>query len=106
MFPIPNEDSQTSTLMGGWEFGVTVTSTHKDLAWELVTLMVEPKILGPWLVEHRLLPTQVAIGEGQSRIEASTLFPYYDEMISGIQLPGLDQIFRNNHKLLNILKKH
>jgi multiple sugar transport system substrate-binding protein len=35
-------------------------------------------------VEHRLLPTQVAIGEGQSRIEASTLFHYYDEMISGI----------------------
>jgi multiple sugar transport system substrate-binding protein len=88
MFPVPNEEGQTSTLMGGWEFSIPITSTHKDLAWKLVTLMVEPKILGPWLVEHRLLPTQVAIGEGQSRIEASTLFPYYDEMISGVQFAG------------------
>jgi hypothetical protein len=58
MFPVPNEDNQTSTLMGGWEFSIPITSTHKNLAWKLVTLMIEPKILGPWLVEHRLLPTQ------------------------------------------------
>jgi multiple sugar transport system substrate-binding protein len=50
--------------------------------------MVEPQILGPWLVEHRLLPTQVAIGEGESRIQASTSFPYYDEMISVIPFAG------------------
>jgi multiple sugar transport system substrate-binding protein len=88
MFPVPSEDNQTSTLMGGWEFSIPITSTHKDLAWELVTLMVEPKILAPWLVEHRLLPTQVAIGEGESRIQASTSFPYYDEMISVIPFAG------------------
>ncbi|MGB7634582.1 MAG: extracellular solute-binding protein, partial [Nitrososphaeraceae archaeon] len=88
MFPVPSEDNQTSTLMGGWEFSIPITSTHKDLAWKLLTLMLEPKILAPWLVEHRLLPTQVAIGEGDSRIEASTLFPYYDEMISVIPFAG------------------
>jgi multiple sugar transport system substrate-binding protein len=88
MFPVPSEDDKTSTLMGGWEFSIPITSTHKDLAWKLLTLMLEPKILAPWLVEHRLLPTQVAIGEGESRIEASTLFPYYDEMISVIPFAG------------------
>jgi multiple sugar transport system substrate-binding protein len=50
--------------------------------------MIEPKTLGPWLVEHRLLPTQVAIGEGESRIGTSTLFPYYEEMISVIPFAG------------------
>jgi multiple sugar transport system substrate-binding protein len=88
MFPVQSKDNQTSTLMGGWEFSIPITSPHKDLAWKLLTLMVEPKILAPWLVEHRLLPTQVAIGEGQTRIEASTLFPYYNEMISGIPSAG------------------
>jgi multiple sugar transport system substrate-binding protein len=88
MFPVPGEDTQTSTLMGGWEFSIPTTSTHKDLAWKLLTLMIEPKTLGPWLVEHRLLPTQVAIGEGESRIGTSTLFPYYEEMISVIPFAG------------------
>jgi multiple sugar transport system substrate-binding protein len=49
---------------------------------------LKPKILGPWLVEHWLLPTQVALGEGQTSIEASTLFPYYDELISAIRSAG------------------
>jgi multiple sugar transport system substrate-binding protein len=88
MFPVPTEDNQTSTLMGGWEFSIPITSTHKDLAWKLVTLMLEPKILAPWLVEHRLLPTQVTIGEGELRFKASTSFPYYDEMISAIPFGG------------------
>ena len=64
MFPVPNEDNQTSTLMGGWELTIPTASPHKDLAWKLMTLMLEPNILTPWLVEHRLLPTQVTIGEG------------------------------------------
>ena len=92
MFPVPSEDNQTSTLMGGWEFGIPSTSLHKDLTWKLLTLMLEPKILAPWLVEHRLLPTQVAIGEGEPRIEASTLFLYYDEMISVIPFAGFRPI--------------
>jgi multiple sugar transport system substrate-binding protein len=84
MFPVPNEGNQTSTLMGGWEFSIPTTSAHKELAWKLITLMLEPKILTPWLIEHRLLPTQVTIGEGKSRLNASSSYPYYDEMISAI----------------------
>ena len=88
MFPVPNEDNQTSTLMGGWELTIPTTSPHKDLAWKLMTLMLEPNILTPWLVEHRLLPTQVTIGEGESRFNASHSYPYYDEMISAIPFGG------------------
>jgi multiple sugar transport system substrate-binding protein len=43
MFPVPNEGNQSFTLMGGWEFSRPITSTHEDLAWKLVTLMVETK---------------------------------------------------------------
>ena len=88
MFPVPNEGDQTSTLMGGWELAIPTASHHKDLAWKLITLMLEPDTLAPWLVEHRLLPTQVTIGEGKSRFNASYSYPYYDEMISAIPFGG------------------
>jgi len=88
MFPVPSKGNQTSTLMGGWEFSIPTTSTHKELAWKLVTLMLEPKILTPWLVEHRLLPTQVTIGEWESRFNVLSSYPYYDEMISAIPFGG------------------
>jgi multiple sugar transport system substrate-binding protein len=88
MFPVPNEGYPTSTLMGGWELAIPTASHHKDLAWKLITLMLEPDTLAPWLVEHRLLPTQVTIGEGKSRFNASYSYPYYDEMISAIPFGG------------------
>jgi multiple sugar transport system substrate-binding protein len=88
MFPVPYEGNQTSTLMGGWIFSIPSSSTHKDLVWKVLTLMVEPKILAPWMAEHKLLPTQVTIGEGESRIEASTSSIYYDEMVSVIPFGG------------------
>ena len=88
MFPVPNLDNETSTLMGGWELAIPKASTHKDLAWKLITLMLEPKILTPWLIEHRVLPTQVTIGEGEPRLNASSSYPYYDEMISAIPFGG------------------
>src|SRR5918993_5349410 len=88
MFPVPNLDNETSTLMGGWELAIPKKSTHKDLAWKLITLMLEPKILTPWLIEHRVLPTQVTIGEGELRHNVSSLYPYYDEMISAIPFGG------------------
>jgi multiple sugar transport system substrate-binding protein len=88
MFPVPNEGDPTSTLMGGWELAIPTASHHKDLAWKLITLMLEPDTLAPWLVEHRLLPTQVTIGEGKSRFNASYSYPYYDEMISAIPFGG------------------
>ena len=88
MFPVPNLDNETSTLMGGWELAIPKASTHKDLAWKLITLMLEPKILTPWLIEHRVLPTQVTIGEGEPRLNASSSYPYYDDMISAIPFGG------------------
>jgi multiple sugar transport system substrate-binding protein len=88
MFPVPNLDNETSTLMGGWELAIPKTSTHNDLAWKLITLTLEPKILTPWLIEHRVMPTQVTIGEGEPRLNASSSFPYYDDMISVIPFGG------------------
>jgi len=43
MFPVPTGINQTSTMMGGWELAIPQTSKNKDLAWELITLMVDPE---------------------------------------------------------------
>ncbi len=84
MFPVPHEGNQTSTLMGGWIFGIPSTSTHKVLTWELITIMLEPDILGPYLVKHANLPTQVPIGEGSFSEEPMDVVPYYEDLISMI----------------------
>ncbi len=87
MFPISsNETNQTATMMGGWEFGIPNTSKHKDLAWELITIMVEPKILTPWLLEYGYLPTQTTIGEEVVTGANSSVTPYYEEMVKMIPL--------------------
>jgi multiple sugar transport system substrate-binding protein len=62
MFPVPHLGNQTSTMMGGWELSIPKTSKHKDLAWELITLILRPHILGPWLERYGYLPTQIPIG--------------------------------------------
>lgn len=59
MLPVPDKSNQTATLMGGWEFGISNTSLHKDLAWKLITEMLEPNILTPWLVEQSFLPKDI-----------------------------------------------
>jgi multiple sugar transport system substrate-binding protein len=65
MFPVPNkEDTQTSTLMGGFILTVPAVSKNKELAWELITIMLEPRILAPWLAKYAFLPTQKVIGQG------------------------------------------
>src|SRR5918911_1779211 len=64
MFPVPDKNTKTSTLMGGWEFSIPKTSSHKDLAWELIEIMLEPSILSPWLAEQVYLPTQISLGQG------------------------------------------
>jgi hypothetical protein len=50
--------------------------------------MLEPKTLTPWLIEHRVLPTQITIGEGEPRLNVSSSYPCYDEMISAIPFGG------------------
>jgi multiple sugar transport system substrate-binding protein len=89
MFPVPDESTRTSTLMGGWQFGVPVTSAHKDLVWELITIMLEPQILGPYLTKHANMPTQIPIGEGQYSLEPRKVIPYYDQLVSMIPNGGI-----------------
>ena len=31
MFPVPDNNTNTSTLMGGWEISIPVTSSHKNM---------------------------------------------------------------------------
>jgi multiple sugar transport system substrate-binding protein len=85
-FPVPNQDNPSASLMGGWELSIPTTSRNKDLVWELITTILEPKILTPYLAKHGNLPTQVPIGEGPYSSELSKSIPYYDELISMMQI--------------------
>jgi multiple sugar transport system substrate-binding protein len=84
MFPIPNQTIPTSTMMGGWEVAIPSTSQHSDLAWELITIMAQPEILGPFLRELGFLPTQRTLGEGQLSEQSRESIPYFEEMVSMI----------------------
>jgi multiple sugar transport system substrate-binding protein len=84
MFPIPNQTIPTSTMMGGWEVAIPSTSQHSDLAWELITIMAQPEILGPFLREMGFLPTQRTLGEGQLSEQSRESIPYFEEMVSMI----------------------
>jgi len=82
MFPVPSPTNTTASLMGGWELAVPLTSNHKQLAWELLTIMLKPKILAPYLAAHSTLPTQIPIGQDPySRVIFNTT-PYYDQLIT------------------------
>lgn len=86
MFPVSSGVNKTSTLMGGWEFSIPKTSTHKDLAWELIKIMLDPRILTPWIVRQGFLPTQISMGEGPSSYhdQLRRSIPFFDQMISVI----------------------
>jgi multiple sugar transport system substrate-binding protein len=86
MFPVPNQSVQSTTLMGGWLFAVPETSKNKDLAWELLTTMLEPDILTPIFSDYALLPTQLPIGEGQYSGQMKQSVPYYEEMVSMLNI--------------------
>jgi multiple sugar transport system substrate-binding protein len=81
-FPIPAGINQSSTMMGGWELAIPQTSQNKELAWELLTIMVDPKIISPWLEQNGFLPTQKNLGSGPQSVQLSQTIPYYDKMIS------------------------
>ncbi len=84
MFPVPNQTISTSTMMGGWELGIPSTSQHSDLAWELITIMAQPEILGPFLQEYGFLPTQDVLGDGPNSGPLNESIPYFEEMVSMI----------------------
>jgi multiple sugar transport system substrate-binding protein len=85
MFPVPNENTTTSTIMGGWLLSIPNSSTIKDLTWELIETMLEPRILSNMLAEYGYLPTQISIGEGPYSGELRKSIPYYDQLISLVQ---------------------
>jgi multiple sugar transport system substrate-binding protein len=93
--PLPDKGHQPATMMGGWELGIPKTSQHKDLAWELITISLEPKTFSRWLERYGYLPTQLPIGEGiySSQLEKSN--PFYHEMISliptGLSRPSIPE---------------
>jgi multiple sugar transport system substrate-binding protein len=85
-YPVPREGVQTTTVMGGWELGIPQTSKNKDIAWELITLMLEPDVLAPVLEKTGYLPTQTSIGQGIFSQTLERSIPYYDKMLSMVQI--------------------
>jgi ABC-type glycerol-3-phosphate transport system substrate-binding protein len=61
----------------GWLLSIPLTSKNKDLAWDLITLVLQPKILAPFHQEYGLLPTQISIGEGSYSTQLNQTVPYY-----------------------------
>jgi multiple sugar transport system substrate-binding protein len=104
MFPVPNEGNQSSTLMGGWELGIPATSTHKELAWELISIMLEPQILGPYLTKHANMPTQIPVGEGPYSLEPRKVVPYYDQLVSMIPNGGTRPSIPEYPKIAEFIK--
>jgi multiple sugar transport system substrate-binding protein len=88
MFPVPDNNTKTSTLMGGWEFAIPKTSVNKGLAWELIEIMMKPKILSPWIAKSGYLPTQITIGEGAGPYaeQLRRAIPYYDGLITMLKV--------------------
>ena len=108
MFPVPSSRYDTASLMGGWELAVPITSTHKQLAWELLTIILEPKVLAPYLAAHSNLPTQIPIGEGPFSALINRTTPYYDNMITLLKagrsrpsIPEYPQIADDIHHALD-----
>jgi len=57
IFPIPNSSYRSATLMGGWLLCIPETSGNKDLAWELITLVLDPKNNDTFA--RKIQPTQI-----------------------------------------------
>jgi multiple sugar transport system substrate-binding protein len=86
LFPTPDENRTSAALMGGWLLSIPKTSEHKDLAWEFITTISEPKILAPYLAAHANIPTQIPIGEGNYSTNANNTIPYYSQLVSMIEI--------------------
>jgi multiple sugar transport system substrate-binding protein len=89
MFPVPSPESKSSTLMGGWELAIPITSKHKEIAWELIEAILDPETLGPWIQEYGYLPTQIPLGQGLILNQSAANLPYYDILISMIPVGNI-----------------
>jgi multiple sugar transport system substrate-binding protein len=110
MFPVPNQTIQTSTMMGGWEVAIPSTSQHSDLSWELITIMAQPEILGPFLQQYGYLPTQQALGDGPSSEPLKQSVPFFEEMVSMIpygrsrpNIPEYPEIAEDIHQAIQLV---
>jgi multiple sugar transport system substrate-binding protein len=74
--------------MGGYAFGLPQTSAHKDLAWKLIELALKPEILGPFLSQTGLLPTQISMGTSDLLNVTASSYPYYRPLVSMIPFAG------------------
>jgi multiple sugar transport system substrate-binding protein len=107
MFPVPNQTTLTSTMMGGWELAIPSTSQNSELAWELIAIISEPEILAPFLRENGYLPTQHVLGDGPSSEPLKEAVPYFEEMVSMIpyarsrpNIPEYPQIAEHIHQAI------
>ena len=82
MFPVSDQTNQNATIMGGWMLSIPESSVNKDLAWELLTIILEPEVLATMLHEYGYLPTQKSIGEGPYSRLLNSSIPYYEELVS------------------------
>ncbi|MDQ4012557.1 MAG: extracellular solute-binding protein [Thermoproteota archaeon] len=85
-FPVPSLNNSGSTLLGGWLLSVPQTSTNKALAWELITIIVEPEIMAPFHAKYGWLPTQIPIGNGPYAQDLDETIPYFEELISTLSI--------------------
>jgi multiple sugar transport system substrate-binding protein len=86
MFPVPNPNSSSASLLGGWELGIPADSKNKDLAWEMITIMSESEIISPLLQKYGYLPTRISIGENPNPTSTNMRLPYYDQVVSMIEI--------------------
>jgi multiple sugar transport system substrate-binding protein len=69
---------------------IPATSRNKDLAWELISLILQPKILAPFHQKYGLLPTQIPIGKGSPcSSQLNQTIPYYNQLISMMDIQGV-----------------
>jgi multiple sugar transport system substrate-binding protein len=61
LFPTPEAEMESATMMGGWLLSIPATSKHPELAWELMTIIQDPENLTPVLAKFKYLPTQKTI---------------------------------------------
>ena len=102
MFPVPDNKTKTSTMMGGWELGIPANSLHKNIAWEIIENMLKPEVLSPWLAKQGFLPTQTTLGQDTNPFadHLRKSVPFYDDMISMIYVNIRAKLSNNRDTLL------
>ena len=59
-------------------------SPNSEFAWELITIMTDQQVMGPFIQQHGHLQTQRTLGEGASSEPLKQSVAYFEEMVSMI----------------------